>query len=540
MKLLKNIDFLSPDITLYHKGYHSHSSWMSGIISLIQVIILIFCGIYYFLDLIYHREPKAYYYNRFIEDAGFYPINSSSFFHFISISTEKDSMTEYDFDFLSFRVIGLDSYYIDYLESKNLSNYDHWLYGNCDNLMEKNGIDSIMTSSTLQNFQNKKNFACIKKFYDSKIGKYFIIGDENFRWPNISYGLANPKRTYYSILIEGCSQDSLDEIFIDNKNKCLDNEQRNNLSDGHHAFHFNFINHDIDVLNYKEPNKKYINSVENAIDKDNYSANHINLDPILITTHDGIAFDVSKDEMSYTFERNDVFTYYEPDSNIYCIYNLWLKNRMQCFERSYKKIQDVISQIGGVAQGIIYVAVFLNCLFNEYVTISNIEKIIFPYLKPDNSKKKENIKRTFDKLQKNENKFVNDNNFNHKIEINYQTSDSKETSNDNDNNNDDAYINDIITNKYKNNETQIISKEDEIMTHYYASVKKKFNFWYYRWYKLTCGKKNKYFKEYEDFRIKIISEENIIKNHLNICNLIKVNNISRINQNFALIDLIKE
>ena len=132
MKLLKNIDFLSPDITLYHKGYHSHSSWMSGIISLIQVIILIFCGIYYFLDLIYHREPKAYYYNRFIEDAGFYPINSSSFFHFISISTEKDSMTEYDFDFLSFRVIGLDSYYIDYLESKNLSNYDHWLYGKCD------------------------------------------------------------------------------------------------------------------------------------------------------------------------------------------------------------------------------------------------------------------------------------------------------------------------------------------------------------------------------------------------------------------------
>ena len=57
--------------------------------------------------------------------------------------------------------------------------------------------------------------------------------------------------------------------------------------------------------------------------------------------------------MSYTFERNDVFTYNEPNSNIYCIYNFWLKNRMQCFERIYKKIQDVISDIGGVAQGII-------------------------------------------------------------------------------------------------------------------------------------------------------------------------------------------
>ena len=127
MKLLKKIDFLSPDITLYHKGDHSHSSWMSGIISLIQIIIVIFCGVYYSLDLIYHREPMAYYYNRFIEDAGFYPINSSSFFHFLSISTEKDSIIEYDFDFLSFRVIGLDAYYMDYLDNKNLTNFDHWL-----------------------------------------------------------------------------------------------------------------------------------------------------------------------------------------------------------------------------------------------------------------------------------------------------------------------------------------------------------------------------------------------------------------------------
>ena len=536
MKLLKKIDFLSPDITLYHKGDHSHSSWMSGIISLIQIIIVIFCGVYYSLDLIYHREPMAYYYNRFIEDAGFYPINSSSFFHFLSISTEKDSIIEYDFDFLSFRVIGLDAYYMDYLDNKNLTNFDHWLYGKCDNLLEKNGINSIISSS-LRNFQNSKNFACIKKFYDSKARKYYLIGENNFRWPNISYGLANPKRTYYSILIEGCSQDTLDEISIDIKNKCKDKEQRYNLFDGHHAFHFNFINHDVDVLNYKEPNKKYINSVETAIDKDNYSTNHINLDPILITTHDGIAFDKSKDEMSYTFERNDVFTYNEPDSNIYCIYNLWLKNRMQCFERIYKKIQDVISDIGGVAQGITYVAVFLNCLFNEYVTVSNVEKIIVPYLKRDRLIKKETIKRKLEELPKTKHKLNSSTKLNNNYEINIQTSESKETS---DNNNDIAYIKESISNKYKNNETQIISKEDEIKTHYYAIFQKKFNFWYYRWYKFTCGKRKRYFKEYEDFRIKIISEENIIKNHLNICNLLKINEISRINQNFILEDLVKE
>ena len=40
MNYLKKLDLLSPDITLYHKGDHSHSSWMSGILSIIQIIIL--------------------------------------------------------------------------------------------------------------------------------------------------------------------------------------------------------------------------------------------------------------------------------------------------------------------------------------------------------------------------------------------------------------------------------------------------------------------------------------------------------------------
>ena len=60
MKMLKKIDFLSPKITLYHNGELSHSSWISGIISLIQIIIMILCGIYYSLDLIYHREPRSF------------------------------------------------------------------------------------------------------------------------------------------------------------------------------------------------------------------------------------------------------------------------------------------------------------------------------------------------------------------------------------------------------------------------------------------------------------------------------------------------
>jgi len=382
--------------------------------------------------------------------------------------------------------------------------------------------------------QNFNNFACINKFFDSKTNKYYNIGEGKFHWPNISFGLANPNRTSYSIIVERCSQDELDVIFAKGEYKCKNNDEIKNIADSKHAFHMNFVNQDVDVLDYKMPNKKYFYIVENAIDKDNYSVNHLNLDPVLITTHDGIAFDKSNEVMSYTFERNDEFTYNEPDSDIFCIYNLWLKNRMQCFDRTYKKIQDVISEIGGIAQAITYVAMFINCLFNKYVTISNVEKIIFPYLKCEyNRKNSRNMK--IETLSKKMKKCDSNTNLNNNYDIHSPTSEIKTTSN----NNDDACINDTISNKYRSNDTQIVSKEEESKTYYYYLIKKKFNFWSYRWYKITCGKKNSYFKEYEDFRIKIISEENIIKNHLNILNLLKVNEINGINKSFLLEDLTK-
>ena len=283
--------------------------------------------------------------------------------------------------------------------------------------------------------------------------------------------MANPNRTAYSIFIEKCSQDTLDEIFGKGIYKCKNDDEIKLVSDGHHAFHMNFINQDVDVLDYKEPNKKYIYNVENAIDKDNYSINHINLDPVLITTHDGIAYDKSREEMSYTFERNDEFTYNEPNTGIFCIYNLWLKNRMQCFDRTYKKIQDVISEIGGIAQAITYIAVFLNCLFNKYTAISNVEKIIFPYLRLEEANGNAEINKKLDELPKKMKKCDSNTNLNNNYNLNSPSSEIKTTSN----NNDEACINETISNKYKNNETQIISKEDELRTYHSILIRKKFN-----------------------------------------------------------------
>ena len=69
---------------------------------------------------------------------------------------------------------------------------------------------------------------------------------------------------------------------------------------------------------------------------------------------------------------------------------------------------------------------------------------------------------------------------------------------------------------------------------------KKKNFLDFLYYKITCGKKAKFFKIYEDFRMKIISEEHIIRNHLNIYNLLKITEKKRYKRrsSYQLKDLI--
>ena len=100
---IKKLDFLSPNITLYHKGSLSHNSWMSGLLTIFSWTIIILCGVYYSLDLFKRQNPKAFFYNRFVEDSGEFYINSSSLFHYISLgySNETNPNNDMAFDFYS-------------------------------------------------------------------------------------------------------------------------------------------------------------------------------------------------------------------------------------------------------------------------------------------------------------------------------------------------------------------------------------------------------------------------------------------------------
>ena len=520
---LKKIDFLSPEITLFYKGSLSHSSIVSGILTIIAIIIIIIISYCYAIELIERENslPNVSSFTLFAEDASSFPINSSSFFHFIDLIKDRLNQKYEDFDFQSFNLIGLDTYLQDYDIINNLDNYNHWIYGYCNNESDTKGISHLIT----QEYFRKS--ACIKKYFDYKSGQYYDIGHPNFKWPEISHGTFNPNNRFYSVFLKKCDKKILGQVLGEEYNCKNDNEIEEVLKNG--LIHFNFIENYINVLKYNDPIIKSFYRIENSLDIDNYSINHLNFNPSIIKTHKGFIFDKIEYIISYSYDRNDVFIH-SNNGNIFNGYYLWLNNRANYFERCYKTIQDVLSNIGGVAQSVMSIAIFLNIFINKYIILSDIEELLINSNISINEVYNQKTKIKFKNKNFNSN-IKNDENPTVKQideERNDITPETKEDINDKNNISIKKQISQNAfyheEKNYKFEVSDIINNREnkEINSNYINNNSfKKISFLDY--VKFSLGKKNKNIKFYENFREKIISVENLVRNHLNINNLIKLN-----------------
>ena len=191
--------------------------------------------------------------------------------------------------------------------------------------------------------------ACIKKYFYSEEKKYYNKNDSKFKWPVIAHGSNNFNNQFYSIYMGKCKEDILKLILGDGHHCKNDSEIDEYFNgEGSKVLNFYFVDNNVNILNYKNPLSKYINKIDNKIYQNQYPINNINFNPLTIKTNKGLLFDNIKREISYIFQRNDVYFSERKEKDIYCGFCIWLKNTNMFYERTYKRIQDIFSYIGGV------------------------------------------------------------------------------------------------------------------------------------------------------------------------------------------------
>ena len=378
----KKLDLLSPPITFYFKGEPQHPSIPSAILSITAYALVLAATIYYFLGFINKDSPKAYFFTRYIEDAGYFPVNASSMFNYIQFIDKFDS-SKLGFDFQVLRAVGVNKiYYEQYMDDPNIihadnDDYNYWVYGPCNYDSDIQGIEDLIDHTIYD------NAACIREYYDKKKRRYFKTGESGFVWPVVEKGCSNPKSSFYGLIVQRCdkappglkNRDYLPSTFkssseIDEAIKAL-------------SFKYQIIDHFADMLNYEMPFTKYFYEVSSAVSDGIFIVNHLNFNPADMLTHNGIFFDNQVREPAYFFTQNEKHTMDEAvmENNRTthgCLIGVyfWMQNTLQHYERNYDRFQDFLSDVGGISSIIITIGYYLNLLINYYVTLLDTEELI--------------------------------------------------------------------------------------------------------------------------------------------------------------------
>jgi len=373
---LKNCDFISPEITLHFQGETHHSSIFSGIASIILFILALSLSIFFSLDLLFKKNPTMFSYERTYQDNIIFPLNSSAFFHYISILNKNNNSNIYNRKL--FTVMGVQSSTSNinlYLNNTD-ETFSHWIYEKCDE-REYGEENSYIFRGDKNKYKiiNYNNGLCISKYYDKDNNTILFKNDSNFNYPYIE----NSDNKFYIILLRNCINNS-----IINNNNCLYIDSFNDFFENEPQIYLNFFSAEIELKNYKNPIIYDIKNVSIIFDYESYIIfNNVIFNPITIETNEGYIFDVNKKDYTVSFESS-IFSYKYINSDNYLKASFIISSSKKniIYERVYKKIQDIAGAVDGFTEILIILIDFLNrFIFHDFQVIHDYADIIQGHVK---------------------------------------------------------------------------------------------------------------------------------------------------------------
>ena len=500
---LSFIDIISPKITLYYKGQTKHSSLPSQIISIITLLTLTILSVIFSLDFFLKKNPTCFYYNRYIDDTGIFPLNSSSMFHFISFEN-------YNWDPKAFSLIGVGVSESKYINMKDNTDFNFWIYEKCtsDDIGDK--------AKYLDNYTIFQNALCIKKFYNATTHKVSYYKDNDFKYPTLEHGASHPNEVFYGLFIQRCVPK---KTSIFNVSECYNETYSDSLMLNSSMYSIYFIDQYINVEDYGNPLAYFYHKINNRLSDTSYTKNVLNFHASQIKTRDGFIFEKLRYTDSYVYDTNEKVVNERKSENnnveIYGAFYFSMQNMLNVYDRKYKMLQDVVASIGGIIKLISIVAFFLNYLFYKNTIFNDLRndmKIKYNKISTtfETSKLMRRLSFSINAVNNIENKNILKNNFleNRKYE---KFNDSQEQMKDKNYSN----IIDQLNNS-KNKSNNVLKNTINNVISSNKTIKFKTMSYFTQFSNLICCQKdsvNNPVNALIEFKKKIISEEQIFKYH---------------------------
>ena len=406
---LKELDFLSPKITLFYYGNKRHQSQVGAVLALIMLLLSTIYISYLILNIFNHKLSSFIFYKTYITDAGQYNFNDTTgIYHYFQLYDLQNRIyTKYNSKYIR---IFMSRLYKSYQNNQaSLFDNEHWLYDIC-----REGKDNKNVNKEV--FHDETYFskgACLRYYYNNEIKQYFPIEDNiNFKYPYLMHGSGRSGNLFLETIIERCDNSSVTNLAL---GECGSEDEINNYLKQNMGIYMQILQKQVITNNYEKPIYEYINGISGSLDSSSVPVNNINLSPFYIDIKTGVIIPRRKIINTYFFETNRKATWENNgNKNILAIFDYWLQNDSQIIKGGYNTLYDVLPSIGGIIQLLYYIFYIINYLYNRYIVIYDCNKSFF---KMYNSEENISIKNKekfikFVNSVRDEVKFINKNNNN--------------------------------------------------------------------------------------------------------------------------------
>ena len=369
---IKNIDFLSPKITLFYYGSERHKSSVGAIMTLMMIILSAIYIFYLISSIIRHKISDFMSYRSYLTDAGLYLFNDTTgIYHYFQLyNLEKNEYGDYNPKFVR---IFMSRLYKSYQNNQAiLSENEHWVYDIC-----REGIDNENINKEL--FNEGTYFykgACLRYYYNNDKKEYFPIEDKNnFKYPYLIHGSGRIGNLFLETIIEKCDNSSIISKII---GPCGNESEINEYLKTHMGIYLQILEKQVITSNYNNPIYEYIAGVAGSLDSTIVPIHNINLAPFYIEIKTGVVFPKTKKLITYYMETDRKSTWENNgNKNILAIFDYWLQNSSQIIKGGYSSIYDILPSIGGIIQLIYYIFYIVNYFYNQYIVIHDCNKSFF-------------------------------------------------------------------------------------------------------------------------------------------------------------------